>query len=107
MKDSMAAINRREFGGAVLAVGTGAGIVTGAGGLDETLRASVTRRKIPAAVAMAATAERTTYAGAFGKRDSSATAVLAPDSIFHVASMTKAVTSVAAMQLVERGMLKL
>lgn len=107
MKDSMATINRREFGGAVLALGTGAGIVTGAGVLDETLRASVMRRKIPAAVAMAATAERTTYTGAFGKRDSAATADLAPDSIFHIASMTKAVTSVAAMQLVERGALKL
>jgi methyl acetate hydrolase len=107
MKDNMAAINRREFGGAVLALGTGAGIVTGAGGLDETLRASVMRRKIPAAVAMTATAEKTTYTGAFGKRDSSITADLAPDSIFHIASMTKAVTSVAAMQLVERGMLKL
>jgi methyl acetate hydrolase len=107
MKDNMAPINRREFGGAVLTVGTGAGIVSGAGKLDDTLRESVRRRKIPAAVAMAATAERTTYTGAFGKRDSSAAVELAPGSIFRIASMTKAVTSVAAMQLVERGTLKL
>jgi methyl acetate hydrolase len=107
MKDSMKPINRREFGGAVLSLGTGAGIVSGAGRLDETLRASVRRRKIPAAVAMAATAEKTTYTGAFGKRDSSAAVDLASDSIFRIASMTKAITSVAAMQLVERGTLKL
>ena len=103
----MAPINRREFGGAVLTLGTGVGIVSGAGRLDETLRASARRRKIPAVVAMAATAEKTTYTGAFGKRDSSAAVDLASDSIFRIASMTKAITSVAAMQLVERGTLKL
>jgi CubicO group peptidase (beta-lactamase class C family) len=102
MKDSMTPISRREFGGAVLTLGTGAGIMSGAGSLDETLRESVRRRKIPAAVAMVATAEKTTYAGAFGERDSRA-----PNSIFRIASMTKAITSVAAMQLVERGTLKL
>src|SRR6266852_2554753 len=107
MKDSMAPISRREFGGAVLTLGTGAGIVSGAGSLDETLRESVRRRRIPAAVAMVATAERTTYTGSFGKRDSSATVDLPPNSIFRIASMTKAITSVAAMQLVERGALKL
>jgi methyl acetate hydrolase len=82
-------------------------MVSGAGGIDEVLRASVKRRGIPAAVAMAATAEKTTYSGAFGKRDSAAIADLAPDSIFRIASMTKAVTSVAALQLVEQGKLKL
>src|SRR5260370_24892683 len=107
MKDSMEPISRRVFGGSVLSLGTGAGIVAGAGRLDETLRESVRRRSIPAAVAMVATAERTTYTGSFGKRDSSATVDLRPDSIFRIASMTKAVTSVAAMQLVERDALTL
>ncbi len=32
---------------------------------------------------------------------------MTPDSIFAIASMTKAVTSVAAMQLVEQGKMKL
>ena len=68
----------------MLSLGTGAGIVSGAGSLDETLRESVRRRRIPAAVAMAATAERTTYTGSFGKRDSSATVDLRPDSIFRI-----------------------
>jgi methyl acetate hydrolase len=81
--------------------------VSGAGTLDETLRASVKRRKIPAAVAMVATGEKTTYTGAFGKRDSSATADLEPGAIFRIASMTKAITSVAALQLVEQGKITL
>src|ERR1700682_2129091 len=86
-KDSMALINRRVFGGAVLSLGTGAGIVSGAGTLDETLREWVRRRRMPAAAARAATAERTTYTGSFGKRDSSATVDLPPNSIFRIASM--------------------
>jgi methyl acetate hydrolase len=107
MKDSMSSISRREFGGVMLTLGAGAEIASGAGGIDETLRASVKRRRIPAAVAMVATAESTTYTGAFGKLDSAAVADLSPDSIFRIASMTKAVTSVAAMQLVEQGKLTL
>ena len=47
------------------------------------------------------------YSGAFGKRDSASGVDVQPDSIFAIASMTKAITSVAAMQLVERGKLKL
>ena len=56
---------------------------------------------------MAATADKITYTGAFGKRDSASGIDVKPDSIFAIASMTKAVTSVAAMQLVERGKLTL
>jgi methyl acetate hydrolase len=100
-------MSRREFGGIALAQGARAGSLLAAVGLDETLRSSVQRRKIPAAVAMAATAEKTVYAGAFGKRDSASGVDVNTSSIFRIASMTKAVTSVAAMQLVERGTLTL
>ena len=61
-------ISRREFGGLVLSA-TG-GSPAAANGIGKTLSAAVSRRKIPAAVAMVATADRTTYSGAFGKRDS-------------------------------------
>jgi len=44
---------------------------------------------------------KTLYSGAFGVRDSSGTPVTV-DSIFSIASMTKAVTTVAALQLVEK-----
>ena len=74
--------------------------------IDEVLRAGIERRKIPAAVAMVANRNRVIYSGAFGKLDANGTPV-ALDSIFAIASMTKAVTSVAAMQLVEQGKVKL
>ncbi len=74
--------------------------------IDDTLRSGIERRKIPAAVGMVATGDKTLYTGAFGKRDAAGTAVTA-DSIFAIASMTKAVTTVAAMQLVEQGKVKL
>ena len=76
-------------------------------GLNETLRAAVTRRKIPAVVAMAANATKTIYSGAFGKRDSASGVDLTAGSIFRIASMTKPITTVAAMQLVESGEIKL
>ncbi len=47
------------------------------------------------------------YEGAFGTRDLAKGPAMTPDTIFRLASMTKAVTSVAAMQLVEQGLLSL
>lgn len=60
---------------------------------------AVRRLQIPCAVAMAATPDRTYFQAAFGES--------AIDSIFAIASMTKAVTTVAVLQLVERGLLDL
>ena len=74
----------------------------GASGVDEVLRSGITRRKIPAVVGMAASESKTLYAGAFGTRDSSGVPVRV-DSIFQIASMTKAITTVAALQFVEQG----
>ena len=102
-------MNRREFGCGVLGVGLARGICSGADGttgLDETLRSGIARRGIPAAVGMAASAHQIVYTGAFGTRDTSGQAVTA-DSIFQIASMTKAVTTVASLQLVEQGKLSL
>ena len=76
-------------------------------GIDQTLRASLQQHKIPMAVAMACTSGKTTYSGAFGKRDLASSVDVNADSIFGIASMTKPITSVAAMQLVEQGKLKL
>ena len=56
---------------------------------------------------MAATAEGPVYQGAFGKRALPAGPAMTPNSVFWIASMTKAITSTAAMQLVERGKLVL
>jgi methyl acetate hydrolase len=103
----MALLNRREFGGVALALGAQARRLWGATSLDDVLRSSMERRKIPAVTAMVATADRITYTGAFGKRDSASGVAVTPGSIFQIASMTKAITSTAAMQLVEQGKLSL
>jgi CubicO group peptidase (beta-lactamase class C family) len=51
---------------------------------------------------MLADGKRTLYTGAFGKRDQSGPPV-DHNAIFRIASMTKAITTVAALQLVEEG----
>ena len=94
-------MNRREFLGAGLGVASALAAPRNAT-IDETLREGMAKRKIPAAVGMAASGGRTLYAGAFGKRDADGPAVRM-DSIFRIASMTKAVTTVAALQWVEQG----
>lgn len=66
--------------------------------LDDVLRSAVQQKRVPAVAAMVATAEGVAYEGAFG---------VPPDGIFAIASMTKPVTSVAVMQLVEAGKLNL
>ena len=103
----MPRISRREFGG--LAALLGGRLVIAASGtakVDDTLRSGIAQRKIPAGVGMAASDHGILYSGAFGTRDSSGVAVT-PDSIFQIASMTKAITTVAALQLVEQGKVKL
>ncbi|HMC61624.1 MAG TPA: serine hydrolase domain-containing protein [Candidatus Solibacter sp.] len=101
-------MNRREFATVAMGLGVqsrnlwGDANIGSPGKIDETLRSGIARRKIPAVVGMAATASKTLYTGAFGDRDSEGTPVTA-DGIFAIASMTKAVTTVAAMQLVEQG----
>lgn len=100
----MPLITRREFGGLATALG-GRRLLDAANRtvpLDDTLRSGIAQRKIPAAVGMAASKDTILYAGAFGTRDSSGVPVNV-DSIFSIASMTKAITTVAALQLVERG----
>jgi methyl acetate hydrolase len=103
-------ISRREFAGVVAILGAQAGRLRGATGgaakLDEALRSGIAQRKIPAAVGMAANERGILYSGAFGTRDSSGVPVTA-DSIFAISSMTKAITTVAALQLVEQGKVKL
>jgi len=71
--------------------------------IDEVLHGAVIRGDVPGVVAAAATRDGVFYRAAFGKRDEAADVEMTPDTIFRIASMTKAVTSVAVMQLVEQG----
>jgi CubicO group peptidase (beta-lactamase class C family) len=75
--------------------------------IDGVLRRATETREVPGVVAVAATDKGVLYEGAFGTRDLANGPEMTPDTIFRLASMTKAVTSVAAMQLVEQGRLQL
>src|SRR5215510_6241512 len=70
--------------------------------LDEKLSAAVARGDVPGVVAVAATRDRILYQGAFGKADVASGRPMTADALFRIASMTKAVTSAAAMQLYEQ-----
>jgi CubicO group peptidase (beta-lactamase class C family) len=75
--------------------------------IDQILRQKSEAKEIPGVVAMAATGNEVIYQGAFGKRDLSKDEPMTLDSVFWIASMTKAVTTAAGMQLVEQGKLSL
>jgi len=75
--------------------------------IDQVLRQKSEAKEIPGVVAMAATGKEVIYQGAYGKRDLSKDDAMTVDSVFWIASMTKAVTSAAGMQLVEQGKLSL
>jgi methyl acetate hydrolase len=75
--------------------------------VDERLRAAVERGDVPGVVAMAATRGEVIYQGAFGPRALPDGSAMTIDTVFWIASMTKAITSMAAMQLVEKGKLTL
>src|SRR6476660_8532526 len=66
--------------------------------IDQVLKTAVEQKKIPGAVAMVAAGDEIVYDRAFDMNK---------DSICAIASMTKPVTSVAVMQLVEAGKVKL
>jgi methyl acetate hydrolase len=71
--------------------------------IDAVLRHAVEAGHVPGLVAMATDGQATLYEGAFGVRCLGEPAPMTLDSVFWIASMTKAITSVACMQLVERG----
>jgi CubicO group peptidase (beta-lactamase class C family) len=75
--------------------------------IDKALQECVGAREIPGVVAMAANEQSMVYEGAFGFRNVADAASMSTNTVFRVASMVKLLTSVAALQLVERGKLKL
>jgi len=75
--------------------------------IDAALGGAVDAGTVPGVVAVAATADGPIYEGAFGVRRLGSGVAMTRDTVFRIASMTKAITSVAAMQLVEQGKLSL
>jgi CubicO group peptidase (beta-lactamase class C family) len=112
----MIGITRRqaiETMGAAAAFAAGLGrpvfaeTAAGAAGIDQALTEAVKSGRVPGVVALAANDKGTIYSGAFGVRSLAQSQAMTVDSVFWIASMTKAVTTAAAMQMVEQGKLKL
>jgi methyl acetate hydrolase len=75
--------------------------------IGAALRGAVEAGEVPGVVALAATADGPVYEGAFGTRAIGGGPAMTLDTVFRIASMTKAITCVAAMQQVEAGRLSL
>ena len=75
--------------------------------IGDWMRAEVAAKKIPGAVVMVVRGGKPVYVDAVGQRDPSLAAPMKVDDIFRIYSMTKPLTSVAAMMLVEEGKLNL
>src|SRR5262245_30210588 len=73
------------------------------GEIDAALLAKVNAKEVPGIVAMAANEQSVVYERAFGLRNMAAATPMSTDTVFRIASMVKLLTSVAALQLVERG----
>ena len=71
------------------------------------LERAVDDRIVPGVMAVAGDRERMRYQGSFGVLRLGGDVAVRPDTMFWLASMTKALVSVAALALIERGELQL
>ena len=75
--------------------------------IDDVLQAAVGQGAVPGVVAMAANEDGPIYEGAAGVRSADAADPITADTMMRIASMTKMVTTTAALQLAEQGSLDL
>lgn len=71
--------------------------------IDDAVQLAIQKGEIAGAVALVGRNGRVVYHKAFGKADVKSDKPMQTDSIFRIASMTKAITTVAAMVLYEEG----
>ncbi|MBI1761043.1 MAG: beta-lactamase family protein [Acidobacteria bacterium] len=79
----------------------------GAEAIDRLFKAAVAQKELAGVVAAVVNKNQTLYLKAFGNQDVAQNVPLSKDTVFRIASMTKPVTSVAVMMLVEQGKLRL
>ena len=75
--------------------------------IDRVLQGAVEAGGVPCAIALAADDNGTVYEGAAGTRTPDGGDAVTPDTMLRIASMTKMVATVAALQQAERGTLDL
>jgi len=105
--------DRRTFlkAGAALAATGAAGLARSDNSLqasaDSVLQAAADAGDVPGVVAVATNRDGNIYEGGFGRRNLNESTPMSPDTVVWIASMTKALTGTAAMQLVEQGKIDL
>ena len=75
--------------------------------IDDAINTEVANGRIPGAVALVSKNGQTVYHKSFGLAEIESNIPMQNDSIFRIASMTKAITTVAVMQLYEQGLFQL
>jgi CubicO group peptidase (beta-lactamase class C family) len=75
--------------------------------IDAFFKAETDAKRIPGAVVMIARNGKVVYQEAFGVRDPATGAAMQKDSIFRMYSMTKPITGVAVLMLMEEGKIRL
>jgi CubicO group peptidase (beta-lactamase class C family) len=75
--------------------------------IDAYIKNEIDQNKIPGAVMLIERNGKTVYFNSFGVRDPGTKVPMTPDTIFRIYSMSKPITTVAAMMLVEEGRLQL
>jgi len=75
--------------------------------ISEVLKRAADSGDVPGVAAAVATSGGPIFEAAYGKRSLANDTAMTPDTIFRIASMTKAITGACAMQLVEQGKLDL
>src|SRR4051794_39440517 len=75
--------------------------------MDELLQQAVVSGAVPGIAAIVTTPEGPIYAGYAGSLSVNDATPVGPETVFRLASMTKALASVAALRLVEQGRLDL
>jgi methyl acetate hydrolase len=79
----------------------------GSAAIGTFLKGAIARGDVPGVVVLVTGPDRVLYHEAYGKMNTAKGVEMQKDAIFNIASMTKAVTSVGTMMLVEEGKLAL